>query len=397
MIELASNISLYLSSASDAMVSLRSTTNRMIFYTIEADEPFQTPSISVQLADVCNFIEVFERSVRQNQDKLFVACVKAQDSNNLAYAAILIGSYMIISLDMDMENVLKAFEPMDDLLKNDSIDSSQDNYITTILDIWRAMHRVRQLGWFELSDCEFSLCKHPSSNPSFDFEMCKHYANPANGGMHVIVPGSLILMPSPTDLPEDRNWMDVDSNRRFSPAFIADLLCAEFSTSLVIRLTHDDDATEYTAAAFEDRGIAVESVPLGPRGAAQHRLLAASDRLIANLRGAPGAVAVHAHGPGTDAEGCTGMLLATALIRVFGFGARDAAAWLRLTCTPPHTAPTRLRAVFHGRSAADNPIAADDEPQQELWRTVSAPVPTAGVAPVQRPAWSGALARAMSS
>ena len=360
----------------------------MAFFTIGSDLAAETSCFSVQLADIYNFVVAMSRSVRQNQDKVFVARVNAYHSLNLANAAILIGAYMIFALNMDVEEVAEAFWPI-----TSRLESETENANALVVDIWKALQRVRNLGLLDVSDVNLSKGTCQPAPLTFDIDEYNHYADPANGGIRIIVPGRLIFMPSPLDLPEDRDWMSIDGHRRFSPAFYADLLEAEFSTSIVLRLSYEGDPIEYNPAAFEDRGIAVEGVPLGPRGAAQHHLLSAADRLIANLRGAPGALAVHAHGPGVDAGGTTGMLLATGLMSVFGFGAGDAAAWLRLTCPPSCAAPAQLFTVFHGVTAG---AAALDDLRGGLWRTSSAPAPADCVA-AERPARARRVLRALSA
>ena len=390
MIELTANVSLCLSSVSEAKILHRSQQKHLVFFTLDAVQSAET-SVSVQLADIHNFVGALKRSVHQNHDKVLVACVKTYDNQMLTNAAILVGAYMILVLGMDVACVKKSFSPVVDLLRKQSIDSNDASAM--IIDSWKALQRVHTLGWLEAYNDEISSGKCKDSNTKFDVDEQNHYADPANGGLRIIVPGRLILMPSPLDLPEGLDWIDVEMQRRFSPAFYADLLEAEFSASIVLRLSYDGDAVEYNPAAFEDRGIAVEGVHLGPRGAAQHHLLSAADRLIANLRGAPGMVAVHTRSAGVDAGDCAGTLLATGLMSVFGFGAGDAAAWLRLTCPPPCAAPAQLSTVFHGVTAA---AAALNDLRGGLWRTASAPVPAACAAP-SRPAWPNKLLRSLSS
>ena len=388
MIELTPKVWLCVSPMSEAKISYRLERKQMAFFTIGSDLAAETSCFSVQLADIYNFVVAMSRSVRQNQDKVFVARVNAYHSLNLANAAILIGAYMIFALNMDVEEVAEAFWPI-----TSRLESETENANALVVDIWKALQRVRNLGLLDVSDVNLSKGTCQPAPLTFDIDEYNHYADPANGGIRIIVPGRLIFMPSPLDLPEDRDWMSIDGHRRFSPAFYADLLEAEFSTSIVLRLSYEGDPIEYNPAAFEDRGIAVEGVPLGPRGAAQHHLLSAADRLIANLRGAPGMVAVHTRSAGVDAGDCAGTLLATGLMSVFGFGAGDAAAWLRLTCPPPCAAPAQLSTVFHGVTAA---AAALNDLRGGLWRTASAPVPAACAAP-SRPAWPNKLLRSLSS
>ena len=394
MIHLTSNVALCLSSVPNAKISYHQKQKNLLFFSMDVDEPGES-SFSIQLADIHNFVTCLKRTLRQNHDKVLVACVKAHDALKIANISILIGAYMILAVGMDVEQVARSFKPIVDCLKCVSYASKVQtkDARTFVLDSWIAIQKVRSLRWLDFSDDALYSSSVQTLEPTMDIDEHTHYADPANGGLHIIVPGRLILMPSPIEILESRDWIDAERQRRFSPAFYADLLEAEFSASIVLRLSYDGDTMEYNPAAFEDRGIAVEGIPLGPRGAAQHHLLSAADRLIANLRGAPGAVAVQTHGASADAGGCVGTLLATGLMSVFGFGAGDAAAWLRLTCPPPCAAPAQLSTVFHGVTAA---AAALNDLRGGLWRTASAPVPAACAAP-SRPAWPNKLLRSLSS
>jgi hypothetical protein len=300
--------------------------------------------------------------------------------------AIMLGAYMILDLQMDVEQVASSFRSIESMFI-EFAEVSGDGSIT-VLDCWTALHRVRNLGWLDLtSDGDIS---NSGSSPkdSIDMDEYSHYTDPANGGLHTIVPGRLLFIPSPMNLPDGRCWMDMDDGRRFSPDFFADLLASEFRTALVVGLRNEGSVTEYDASAFEERGIAVEDIPMGELGA-PHHLLAAADRLLALLRSAPGAVAVHVQGLGACGGGSAGVLLATGLIRVFGFSAGEAAAWLRMVCPPLHVPHAQLSAaVAHSRYLAA--LSFDD-----MGRPASLPLP--GVAAIaaagtrgERPAWAAA-------
>jgi hypothetical protein len=223
-----------------------------------------------------------------------------------------------------------------------------------------------------------------------------HYIDPANGGLHTIVPGRLLLIPSPVDIPNGHDWMDMDCGRRFSPTFFADLLATEFSAALVISLSHERPDTEYDTSAFEERDIAMEVISMGPRGS-PHHLLAAADRLLALLRAAPGAVAVHVQGPGSCGGGSAGVLLATGLMRVFGFSAGEAAAWLRMVCPPLHVPHAQLSAFVQGRIG--DAVAGLEAADGGLARSSSLPLPSSATTvdsdadaggEVEWPAWAAA-------
>ena len=324
-----------------------------------------------------------------NSNKVYVACVRGQDITKLTATVILIGAYMILGLELSVAQVSEAFKSISSLLANrpePAVDAC-----AIILDSWNILHKVRCLGWINFSESLLTANNPECDGNLLDIEEYNHYADPANGGLHIIVPGRLLLIPSPLDLPDGCDWTDVNNERRFSPAFFADLLQAEFGAVLVLRLRYDDDPIEYDPSAFEDRGIAVESVSLGPRGSSQNHMLAAADRLIANLRGAPGAVVVQVQGSGAGCGGSAGVLLATGLMSVFGLGAGEAAAWLRMACPPVGVAASELSADLERRVSE---LAAVDA---GLARSVSAPECRTLGCPAELPDWAAAVHRAVSA
>ena len=189
-----------------------------------------------------------------------------------------------------------------------------------ILDYWTALDRARSLRWLDPTSEE--------GEEMLDVELACHYAQPANGGVHVLVPGKLLLFQHPAALPPGQDWAD-DARapdqrpaRRFSAAFFADLL-VDLGVSAVV---YEDRAAAGDRAAFSELGLDVHELGLDPRRPA---LLGAMDRLLAVARAAPGAVAVFGGG---GADGVVGTLAAAWLMREYGFGGEAARAWLRLVC-----------------------------------------------------------------
>ena len=87
-----------------------------------------------------------------------------------------------------------------------------------------------------------------------------HFDDPCNGGLHFIVPEKLVAFDCPTDLPKDpdtgdaQEWMDVNRERAFDPAFFADLFL-ELDVDLVVQC-----CGEYTALVFEAYNIPSEQI-----------------------------------------------------------------------------------------------------------------------------------------
>jgi hypothetical protein len=149
--------------------------------------------------------------------------------------------------------------------------------------------------------------------------------SPANGEVHFVVPGRILLFKPPSSaLPPGAQWADGDGERRFSPAFFADLL-DYLGVSLVVPC---DDAA-YDPQPFLDRGIAVE--PLGSAGALT---LEALDRFLTLARRARGAVAIHC-------GGCARLAYASELISAYLLRSGllsdplDAVSWLAMARAAP--------------------------------------------------------------
>ena len=163
--------------------------------------------------------------------------------------------------------------------------------------------------------------------PSLDVATASHYALPANGNVHVLLPGRLLLTPPPAQLPPGREWADVcedgrPATRRFGAGFLADLL-VDHDVSAVLCLGRIGGSD---AAVLGARGLDVHDLALDPQRPA---LLPALDRLLTVSRAAPGCVAVFGYG---DSDAAVGTLAKAWLMTGFGFDGGAAAAWVQLMC-----------------------------------------------------------------
>jgi hypothetical protein len=335
MIHLTPLISLCLKSVAEARAGADCGARNDVYFTVaDADGCAVNSGNIVELSEIHRFVTMMKGLLQQTPQKTLVVCAKPFCSHMLANTVLLLGAYMILELKMQFDEVDQAFGPVTHDL--DMSSKAFNDTEITVHDCWKSLCYVRKLGWFDFGgDCEQDKSTSGDEQCGLcDLDEYCHYADPANGGLHIIVPGRLLVIPATINLPDGQSWVDVDITRHFSPSFFAELLEAEYNAAIVLRLSHDESSIENDHPAFEDRNIAVESVALGPRGAAQHHMLAAADRLIANLRGSPGPVVVQCCSPRCADGESAGLLLATGLMRVFGFGAGEAAAWLRMACPP---------------------------------------------------------------
>ena len=120
--------------------------------------------------------------------------------------------------------------------------------------------------------------------------MASHYALACNGGVHVLVPGRLLLFPAPAALPAGEAWADASeggraAGRRFSAAFLAALLSdLGVSAAACLGRTGGSDAAALCAGGLDVHDLALD--------ARRPALLGAMDRLLAVSRAAPGATAL---------------------------------------------------------------------------------------------------------
>jgi hypothetical protein len=226
---------------------------------------------------------------------------------------------------MALDDIAAALRPISarflPLCDADGSDGSE----LTLMDCWAALQRAATLGWIDFGDTP--------SDDAIDMAEHHHYDSAANGQLHVVVPDRLLAFPSPHDLPDGLDWMDRDGARRFSPAYFAHIL-HDFDVSVALCCAGAGQVASYNPAALQERGVAVETLPVEARSG---HLLAAGDRLLTLARAAPGAIALHGVGGWEE-----GLLLTTYLVRLHSFPARQALAWARITHPPAPVAPPRL-------------------------------------------------------
>jgi hypothetical protein len=277
-------------------------------------------------------------------DRLFtagsrIAICAGKEKQAMTNAALLVGSFLIMRLELQVSDVVDAFLPISPQFE------AHDDF--SLEDCWRSIHHTKSLGWLDFELPSSQPASPTGGNPAphapaIDMREYLHYDDPANGGFHPIVPDRLLLFPEPHPTPDGRTWHDAGGARRFSPAFYADLF-PDFGVALVLRVTpRPPPPPAPFAAPFAARGIAAEDLPLDAAGA---DLLRVIDRFLALARRAPGAVAVHG---GRAGLGAAEPLVAACLITQHGFRAAAAVAWLHIAHPP---------AGLRRRSAAPAPPA----------------------------------------
>ena len=247
----------------------------------------------------------------ESTDRL-LAVVTSTEIKQQVKALILIGTYLVMKLGKDMKTTLQYLDP---IIPRDNPDRSGSNNIGVQLhlhDCLAALHRAKQIGWVNF---------HANR---FDFEEYQQLGNPLNADLHEVVPGKIVMMRGPRDLPGGVPWRDVPKedgrfgHREFSPAHYAEIL-EQLDVCAVVRCS----APAYDRVGFEAAGIAVVDLccedGAAPPIDVVSKFLAVAERL-------PGALAVHC-GSG---RGRSGTLVALYLMKHHGFSAREAMEWLRI-------------------------------------------------------------------
>ena len=218
----------------------------------------------------------------------------------------LIGAYIIMKLGKDLHSTMLCLEPVvsSTLMEGASRLGLQD-YLGALL-------RAKQVGWVDFRPNRFDLVEY------------RQLDDPLNADLHEIVPGKIVMMRGPRDLPGGALWRDVpkedgrSGQREFAPAHYAEIL-EQLEVRAVVRCS----APAYDREGFEAAGIAVVNLccedGAAPTIDEVSKFLAVAERL-------PGALGVHC-GSG---RGRSATLVALYLMKHHGFSAREAMGWLRI-------------------------------------------------------------------
>ncbi len=308
------------------------------------------------LCDVYRFAKKMNSTLRR-QNKDVVACASRYNGKLLTNTALLIGGFMILGKGVDLESVKASFAALADFFVpyTDPSNPGDDGGLT-VVDCWTAMSHANSHKWIDVSrhlSQEFYAShdheEEISATNRLDMEECIHYSDPLNANLNIVLPGKLLYIPSPVDLPDEWQWMDNGPTRLFSPAFYADLF-GEFNVVLVVCL----EKCDYDRAPFIERGIGIEELHLCNDAP---EILRAADRFLSLLRAAPGTVAIHG---GEQGLHYAGTLVSAHMMSRLGFGAADAAAWMRMACPALLVPPEYLTALSDdaGLLLVNNPAAA---------------------------------------
>ena len=281
---------------------------------------------STYLASIARFIELLDSELSAHPECKIVYCVE-DGSSALDDAALLLGAYMILRLELSADKVLSHFGWLPGVATT-VLDAGpvEPGCGLTLLDSWRGLERGRRAGWISVTNAGIVLT---SAGRRRADNWSGQPAKP-DCGHHVVVPGRLVAVAGPAAR---------------APRASADPTLAPGGPEI-----------EPADLPFEDR-----EAPSDRAARAFFGLLDAA---------APGAAA--AVRCGAAPAGRAGVLLALELMRSHGLGAREAAGWLRLALPGPGPPVSReqlryLCAVEAGGRLRAGGLVAAAGPADLLW------------------------------
>ena len=148
----------------------------------------------VTLTVIQAFCETIGEAIKCHGDRDIVICPGSSGQTSVSTLVMICGAYLVLRESISVASVLDTMRRASKLM-----DAPVDLGDTSPCVLcWRALEHARTLQWLGLDTDE----------PQLDVEMAAHYALPANGNLHVLIPGKLLLFPTPARLPDGQDWAD---------------------------------------------------------------------------------------------------------------------------------------------------------------------------------------------
>ena len=166
----------------------------------------------MSLRNISLFCSILDEQLKQYQDRP-IALKSHPDRRTMANSVFLIGSYMILRLGMDPDEVADRLGGvMPRLAAFRDILPGRQNFDLHVRDCWGGLWRAKSLRWVE-------------DEKGIDPYEHDFYGSAMHGALHEIVPGKFIGMRGPQDLPDGEALRDVCDEdgrivaREFSPGY----------------------------------------------------------------------------------------------------------------------------------------------------------------------------------
>ena len=236
---------IYIAQGDNEFVTLQLNGNMRSFIPTSALQyiPFCDDFGPLNMACIAEFITLLDDETESFPGSKIVFCVEP-GKRKLTNAVFLLGAYMILKLDSTACAVAQHFSWLDSTLIEPYRDAthSRPDFHLHLLDCWRGLEKGKALGWVHYTPSSYMWGK-------IDMDIYKHYDNPINGHLHMVVPDKLIAFQGPEDLGQLR-YLDDDRGRVLSPTFYAGAL-RDLGATTVIRLNE----ARYDANDFEKYGL----------------------------------------------------------------------------------------------------------------------------------------------
>ena len=181
-------------------------------------QPFSDDFGPLNMSCITHFIEMVNQELDDIKDSVIIFCVD-KGSRALTNAVFLLGCYHILALRRSADFVTGIFDWADHTLLETyrGVGSSAFNFDLQIIDCWRGLEKAMAAHWVLMTaDGEYW--------GMINIDEYRHYDNPCNGDLHMVVPGRFLAFAGPIDLEGEADFLDDKSGfRTFSPNFYADL------------------------------------------------------------------------------------------------------------------------------------------------------------------------------